>query len=67
MSRKTVEIDYLKKFANQVLSGSHPDSVRERRGVIIMIEDVLMKADCYKGFKYLKSDDLTDDTVREYL
>lgn len=60
--RKTTNIDMLTQHANTLLSS--PDLTTEfKYGVIAMIEHVLHKANCYKGFMFLNwTEDMRPDT-----
>lgn len=69
MARKTVDVASIKALANTILaSGGTDDAAKSvRHGVILMVEQLLLDADNYKGFRYLPCADNTDGTVREYL
>lgn len=75
MSRKTIEIETLRKNANTFLADSADEMVGERRGIALLLERALFETMNYKGFVYLSSewDDATDslrdgfdDTRRSY-
>lgn len=51
-SRKTIEVKALKEEANRLLAlPDHSDDFR--KGIMIMIERILMDSNCYNGFNYL--------------
>ena len=51
--KKTVRVDQVKDFANQLLAS--PDfSQEEKMGIITMVEKVLHEAGAYRGFRYLQ-------------
>ena len=66
--RKTMNVEDLKNYANNQLSTSiryerQKDSLENidaefRKGVMAMIEAVLMDTDNYKGFRYLAVDEV---------
>lgn len=59
MSRKTINLEILVRFANQQLARVDSFITREQRlGVITMVEEALRMADAYKGFQYLTNDQL---------
>jgi len=70
MARKTVDVDYLKNYANAILAGSDPDQKNVRRGVMLLLEETLMRSGNFKGFKYLSWNDKTkkieDETRVQY-
>jgi len=65
--RKTVDVEYMKTFANLMLASDDPKRVDVRRGVMVMIEEVLFNSGNYKGFRYLDWNETTgapDDSSR---
>jgi hypothetical protein len=65
--RKTVDVEYMKTFANTILASADPKQVDVRRGVAVMIEEVLFNSGNYKGFRYLDWNETTkapDDSSR---
>ena len=64
MARKTVEIEYVRGYVNSVLSNKSADSKNVRFSMATMLEQILMNAGAYKGFKYLDQD--FDTSRREY-
>ena len=66
--RKTMNVEDLKDFANNQLASSiryerQKESFEEidaelRKGVMVMIEAVLMDTDNYKGYRYLAIDEV---------
>ena len=60
MSRKTIAVSDVLDFANtalaMTLASDDPEGPSRRRGVIQMIEPVLLYTDNYKGFRYLASE-----------
>ena len=67
MKRKTIDVNYLKAFANNMLAGADPMQKEVRLGVSVMIEDILHRTGNYQGFRYLNwgADDY-DSTRRVY-
>jgi hypothetical protein len=63
-SRKTVDVESLLQYANGYLASDYVDesldgSQRGRRlGICDFIETILMKADRYKGYRYLDERDM---------
>ena len=57
-SRKTIEVESLLDYANGFLSAKF-GSQEERRAIILMIEFALMKANRYRGFRYLDENELS--------
>jgi len=53
MKRDTIAVRDMLCFANTYLHNTHDDLVGQRKGVIDMIEAVLIKANNYGGFGYL--------------
>ena len=66
--RKTINVEDLKDFANNQLASSvRYERQKEsfegidaelRKGVMMMLENVLMSTDNYKGFRYLALDEV---------
>tara|TARA_B100000809_G_scaffold237517_1_gene257417 strand:+ start:136 stop:432 length:297 start_codon:yes stop_codon:yes gene_type:complete len=66
--RKTINVEDLKDFANNQLASSvRYERQKEsfegidaelRKGVMMMLENVLMSTDNYKGFRYLAIDEV---------
>jgi hypothetical protein len=58
--RKTVEVAQVVEFANASLAWVGDDAVigsaEYRQGVMHMVENVLMRANAYGGFRYLDSE-----------
>jgi hypothetical protein len=52
-SKKTIHVDELKQFANQLLANENL-SEQEKLGVTHLIEHVLLNTGNYKGFNYLE-------------
>ena len=53
MSRKTVQVEDVREWANNALS-SHNFSTQYKAGICAMIETVLMETGNYKGFNWLE-------------
>lgn len=64
MSRKTIAVADVLNFANTALAmnlaSDDPEGPSRRRGIIQMIEPVLLHTDNYKGYRYLPSEFDTD-------
>jgi hypothetical protein len=68
MARKTIDVENVKGMANRALEASMRWSETEskyvpvdrywRQGVMLMVEQVLMSTDNYKGFRYLSIDEV---------
>lgn len=56
MSRKTVDVEWLKNRTNYLLANSEDDMVEQRRGASALLEAALFETDTYKGFSYLSSE-----------
>ena len=66
--RKTIEVEKVKDMANRALVASMRWSNEDgkyvavdrywRQGVMLVVEQVLMESDNYKGFGYLSEDDV---------
>lgn len=75
MARKTIDVDDVRRKANDLLaiSSNDPDTRPSRQfrvGIELLVEHVLMSTDQYAGFQYLETDDdaqLDDDSLRRYL
>lgn len=57
MARKTISIEALKSKINKMLAESVNDKA-EREGMIAVIENVLIETDNYKGYRYLREDEV---------
>lgn len=71
MGRKTIDVEYMKAFANSMLAGTDPKQKDVRLGVSLMLEEILHRTGNYKGFKYNDYDARIespnfDDTQRTY-
>ena len=64
MKRKTIDVEYLKTFANAMMAGSDPSQRDVRLGVSLMLEEALMRTGNYKGFHYLEHGSADCDTSR---
>lgn len=64
MGRKTIDVQEMKEFANDLLSRRgntmSKEDVNIRLGVTLMIERILMDSGNYKGYRYLCPDDLEE-------
>ena len=54
---KTIKLDTIKANANAVFRDSVDEYATQRRAVQYFVADMLMKADAYKGFRYLEASD----------
>jgi hypothetical protein len=52
-ARKTIEVGLIKDFANNKLANPN-NTLEEKLGIISMIEHVLLKANAYNGFMFIK-------------
>ena len=64
MKRKTVDVAYLKAFANNMLEGADPLQKEVRLGVSVMLEEVLHRTGNYKGFRYVNLGEPNFDSTR---
>ena len=55
---KTVKIETIKANANQTFKASDDTMATQRRAIHYFVADLLMKADAYKGFRYLEAHDM---------
>lgn len=55
---KSIKIETIKAQANETLRASVNDMAAQRRAIQYFVSDLLMKADAYKGFRYLEASDL---------
>ena len=55
---KTLKIETIKANANQMFRDSVDEYAVQRRAVHCFVAYLLMKADAYKGFRYLESKDV---------
>lgn len=55
---KTVKIETIKANANDLFRGSVDEMASQRRAVQYFVADILMKANAYKGFRYLEARDV---------
>jgi hypothetical protein len=64
MGRKTIDVQEMKEYANDLLARRGNTMTKEdvniRLGVTLMIERILMDSGNYKGYRYLCSDDLEE-------
>lgn len=61
--RKTVEIEAVKKAANDLLVCSADQSTDIRRGASLMIERILHDCGQYRGFRYLTKFDMEKSMI----
>ena len=52
-ARKTVDVAYMKEYANTFLMGEAVIAKEMRLGVAVMIEEILFQTGNYKGYKLL--------------
>lgn len=55
---KTLKIETIKAQANQTFRGSVDEMSIQRRAIQYFVADLLMKANAYKGFRYLEASDI---------
>ena len=60
--RKTVKVTKVLEVTNRILQRNEV-SAEEKKGVIALAEELLMEADAYKGFVYVKIDSLHHPTA----
>jgi hypothetical protein len=58
MARKTVDIEVLKKYVNDICKFSMNESRDIRQGAMNVLEEVLHTTGNYKGFRYLCPDEM---------
>ena len=58
MTRKTINVEEVKDWANQQLEATDSVDCAWRQGVMTMLENILMSTDNYKGFRYLSLDEV---------
>jgi len=65
MSRKTIDIEFLKTFVNSTLQFSPDGNTDYRQGLIDVLEQALHKTKNYAGFVYLdeKEMEITDNAI----
>jgi hypothetical protein len=57
--RKTVDADYIRKRANEILRLTPDSSWEYRRAVFAFAEDLLMSSGQYRGYRSMSTDDDT--------
>lgn len=62
MGRKTIDVQKMKEYANEVLQSS-TWSPEFRFGIITMVERILMDSGNYRGFRYLDSAELPENVL----
>jgi len=65
MTRKTIEVEYMKTFANVMLAGTSPLMKEARLGAAMMLEEILFQTSNYKGYRLLEPNG--DESRRHYL
>lgn len=64
-ARKTIEVQSIKKFANEQLA--HPNnSLEEKLGIMTMIEQILSKTGNYNGYMFLNFEGETPPNIGTY-
>lgn len=58
MARKTIDVEYMKKFVNDFLLNSADEQTVERQSYCTIIEELLYQTGNYKGFNYLTRIDM---------
>jgi hypothetical protein len=59
MGRKTINVKAMVKYANWQLKQSVTNQ-EHRRGIQTMVEQLLMESSNYRGFRYLKQDEVPE-------
>ena len=54
--KKTIQVEYLKNYANQKLANPNY-TMEEKLGVITMIEHILLVSNAYRGYMFLHLND----------
>lgn len=55
MARKTINVDFIKAFANEQLARTDEAATKEfKMGICVMIEKILFQTDNYAGFNYVE-------------
>jgi hypothetical protein len=72
-TRKTIDVECVKRIANNMLANSNPYLVESREAIAVLLEHVLMDTGNYHGYKHLSpNNDATniagelDDSRRYY-
>ena len=60
--RKTIDIDLVINVMNDYLKAQHT-SIESRKGVITVIENILLSSGCYMGFRHLNEHDVPDNVT----
>ena len=61
MSRKTINVDQVVDFVNDILKRHTLDdneSIFYRHGMIVVLEEILHRTNNYKGYRYLQKDEV---------
>lgn len=58
MARKTIDVEYMKKFVNDFLLNSGDEQFVERRSYCAILEEILRQTGNYRGFNYLTGMDM---------
>lgn len=64
--RKTIEVDKVRRLANDYLTNSAPPNDRERAGVASLLEQILLETGNYHGYGYTIDNWRDDETRRVY-
>ena len=62
--RKTINVAEVRYTVNHILATATHDDDKHRQyrmGMILLLEDILMKSGNYKGYSYLAQDDVPTD------
>ena len=67
-ARKTVNVEWLKLWANEQLSRKDKFATYEfKLGIAVTIERVLHTSNCYEGYRYLELNNCEIGTAGEFL
>jgi hypothetical protein len=65
--RKTISVAPLIETVNAMLKNSAPDQSDIRKGMMLVLEEVLHSSGNYKGFRYLLADEVTGNPGVNYV
>jgi hypothetical protein len=63
MSRKTINVDQVVDYVNDILKNQTLDddaSIFYRHGMMVVLEEILHRTGNYKGFRYLHRDEVPE-------
>ena len=65
--RKTINVEFLKDYANEQLKRTDKFATKDFKiGILAMIERILLTSETYNGFHFLNNDDSEVDTIGYY-